>query len=321
MKILITGGFGFLGSHLLEKLLLDMNNEIHVVDNLSSNPIPYDVLLKELNNNRRITYDIQNISEYCITKINEFDIIFHLASIVGPVGVLPHIGEIVPSIVYDTECIINFALENNSKLINISTSEVYGGGVQGLCEEYMDCVIPNKSSARLEYALGKLSSEVMINNKVISDNLNAISIRPFNITGTRQSDKGGFVLPKFIKCAIKNEDIPIFGNGTQCRSFTNVKDIVDGMLILSEKAKIGEVYNLGNIKNKCTINELADCVIKVTNSKSKKIHIDPKTIYGDLYEEANDKFSYANVAKELGWSPKFNLIETVEQTYKYIQGI
>ena len=318
--MLITGGFGFIGSHLIEELLKDKNNQIYIVDNLSSNSLPYDYLLNEIDKDNRITF-LSNlkVNKFCESEKNNFDIIYHLASKLGPIGVLSSPGKIVKSIVEDTESLIDFCLQNNSKLINISTSEVYGGGVEGLCEENMNCIIPLESSPRLEYALGKLSSEVMLRNIYLKNNLKYINIRPFNITGPRQSGLGGFVLPRFIYQSMNNKDITIFGSGEQIRSFTNVKDLVSGIIILSKNGIYGETYNIGNIHNKTTINELADKVIKLLNNKIKKIYLNPEEIYGNLYKESNDKYSYSNKIKNLGWNPKYDLCETILETYIYMK--
>ncbi|HEY4723854.1 MAG TPA: NAD-dependent epimerase/dehydratase family protein [Anaerolineae bacterium] len=318
-NILVTGGFGFLGSHLIERLLAEPANRVHVVDNLSTNPLPLDFLLDELGHPPHLTYTICSVAEYCRSRVPVYDQIFHLASIVGPAGVIPHMGKIVKSIVDDAYDLIRVALESKARLVDVSTSEVYGGGQEGFCSETMARIVPAKSSARLEYAVGKLAAETALLNTCQVTDLNASIVRPFNISGPRQSGKGGFVLPRFIALALRNMDLTVFGNGQQVRAFTNVKDVVDGIIQVAQAGKRGEAYNVGNPANRCTIDELADAVIRITGSQSSKVYVDPRTIYGPLYEEANDKYPDARkITQELGWRPRYSRDETIQQTANYM---
>src|SRR3990172_4033063 len=135
-KILVTGGFGFLGGHLVDLLLSDADNRIHVVDNLSTNPVPLEDLLKGWNSPKRLTYAVADVETSCRSWTGErYEEIYHLASVVGPAGVLPHAGRIAASIVNDTMAVANLALSCEAKLVDVSTSEVYGGGQDGFCSE------------------------------------------------------------------------------------------------------------------------------------------------------------------------------------------
>ncbi len=319
-NILVTGGFGFLGSHLVQTLLKYPDTQVHVVDNLSTSPLPLEFLLQELDHPLRLTYSVSSVAEYCSVQVPRYDAIFHLASIVGPAGVIPHMGRIVKSIVDDTYDLIRIALDMGARLVDVSTSEIYGGGQEGFCSESLPRIVPAKTSARLEYAIGKLAAETALANTCQVTELNASIVRPFNISGPRQSGRGGFVLPRFIGAALRNQPITVFGDGQQVRAFTHVQDIVDGILLVAEKGRRGEAYNLGNPDNRCTINELADAVIRITESQSRKEYVDPKTIYGPLYEEANDKFPDARkIMTELGWKPNFSRDETIRQTADYMR--
>ena len=323
MKILVTGGFGFQGSHLLELLLADPINQIHVVDNLSTSPLPLEDLLDELGHPPRLTYSILEVEAFCKSYEGEpYDEIYHFASVVGPAGVIPHAGRIAVSIVRDTLAVVNLAQSWNAKLLDVSTSEVYGGGQEGLCSETMAKIIPANSSARLEYAVGKLAAETSLTNLCKSGRLKAVIIRPFNITGPRQSGKGGFVFPRFIGQALAGKDITVFGDGSQIRAFTHVKDIVEGVVCAMKRGNMGEAYNLGNPANRCSILELAKEVKAITGSASKVVFVDPKTIYGPMYEEANDKFPDASKAMtELGWSPHIECRAAIEDTFLYMKNL
>ncbi len=321
-RIFVTGGFGFLGSHLIEELVKDSDNRVHVVDNLSTSPINVERYLDELGHPSNLTYSICSVNEYCRSVNNEtFDQIYHLASVVGPAGVLPHAGKMIKSIVDDTYSLIELAAKCNAKLVDVSTSEVYGGGQDGYCTEDYPKIVPAKTTIRMEYAIGKLAGETAIINTHKVSNLKACIIRPFNIAGPRQSGKGGFVLPRFVTQSFNNEPLTVFGNGKQIRAFTHVKDTVDGLIKTMKHGRQGEAYNIGNPENKTIILELAYRVIKLTKSKSGIAFVDPKTIYGPLYEEANDKYPEASKAmKELGWKYRYDIdkviLDVIEECLK-----
>lgn len=321
---LVTGGFGFIGSHLIDYLTNTYKEDnIHVVDNLSSNPIPIKKLLKEIGDRTNLSYSISSIEDFYKKGTGtKWDKIYHLASVVGPAGVLKHAGKMIKSVVDDTYYLMDIALKSNAKIVDVSTSEVYGGGQEGYCSENFAKIVPAKTTIRLEYAIAKLSAETALINTAKITDLQAVIVRPFNVAGPRQSGRGGFVLPRFISQAIKNKPITIFGIGTQLRAFTHVSDIVSGIIAAMENGKIGDCYNVGNPENKISIGELADLVIKVAGSKSKKQFVDPKKIYGDLFEEANDKYPDAVKAiSDLSWKPVYSLEKTVEDTYNYMKNL
>lgn len=312
-KILITGGFGFIGSMLAETLVKDKKNKVHVVDDMSTSPIDIKDYLENIKNPSNLSYEIITADKFFNKKnVGNWDEIYHLASPVGPVGVLKHSGNIVREIVRDTYLIIDYCLKRNTKLLFVSTSEIYGGGQGGYCSENMAKIISANISARLEYAVGKLAVETAIINTVKSKGLKASIVRPFNVAGKRQSGLGGFVLPRFIQQAYRNKPLTVFAGGEGIRTFTNVKDIVAGIMLGMKKGKNGEVYNIGNSDNKIKISELAVKVKEIMKSKSKINFIDPKKIFGKYYEEANDKFSDISKAeKELKFFPKYDLDLTI----------
>lgn len=322
-KILVTGGFGFLGSHLVELLLADADNHVHVVDNLSTSPVPLDDLLHEWKNPERLTYTVTGMETFCRSRVGDpYDEIYHLASVVGPAGVLPHAGRIAASIVNDTMAVANLALSCGAKLVDVSTSEVYGGGQDGFCSETMPKIVPAKFSARLEYAVGKLAAETALLNLFETRGLDARVVRPFNVTGPRQSGKGGFVLPRFVGQAMAGVDITVFGDGQQIRAFTHVKDMVAGIACAMRNGKRGGVYNLGNPANRCSILELAEEVKRITATGSRVVFVDPRSIYGPLYEEANNKFPDASKAiAELSWEPRYGRQQAIEDTLFYMKGL
>ena len=321
-RILVTGGFGFIGSYVVEELLAEPTNHIHVVDNLSTSPIDLSAYLKLHGNPKNLKYDICSVEEYCQNKAkNEhFDQIYHLASVVGPVGVLPHAGKIVRAIINDTNRMMDLGLRWNAKVVDVSTSEVYGGGRDGYCSEKDFKVIQPKVTVRLEYAVGKLASEIALINTTRVTSLVASVVRPFNVAGPRQSGKGGFVLPRFISQALATEPLTVYGKGDMIRAFTHVKEIAQGVILTMERGLNGEAYNIGNPANKTSILELARRVIAVLESKSEISFVDPKTLFGPLFEEANDKYPDADRAMmELGWRPSRGIDDIIRDTAFYIR--
>ncbi len=323
-RVLVTGGFGFLGSHLVELLLNTTDCHVQVVDDLSTSPLPLERLLLELDPKPgRLTWDICTVADYCRRSTGvQLHQIYHLASIVGPAGVIPHIGKIVQSIVDDTYRVMGLAVRHGARFLDVSTSEVYGGGVEGLCSEDMNKIVPPRSSARLEYALAKLAAETAIVNTTTVTDLHACIVRPFNITGPRQSGKGGFVLPRFAWRAMNNQPLTVFGDGTQVRAFTNVRDMACGLKLAMENGRSGEIYNLGNPANKCSILELANAVIRIVGSSSDIVFMDPKIIYGPLYEEANNKFPDSGKAfRDLKWQPLCSRDDTITEAVNYFKSL
>jgi UDP-glucose 4-epimerase len=318
---LVTGGFGFIGSHLVELLLKDPDTSVHVVDNLATSPIDPKSYLNQIRYPDRLTYDICTVKDYFAREdLPKFDEVYHLASVVGPVGVLKHSGRILQSIVNDMYAVLNYATRTGARLCDVSTSEVYGGGRDGYCSEKDSMVIPPKISVRLEYAVAKLGTEVALTNLTRVSELHATIVRPFNVAGPRQATEGGFVLPRFIKQALSGEPITVYGDGRMVRAFTHVQDIADGIIRTMRYGAKGEAYNIGNPANKITILELAERVIKAIGGKSEVAFIDPKTLWGPLFEEANDKYPDADRAvSELKWHPRFDLDDIIRESIDYIK--
>lgn len=305
MRVLVTGGLGFLGSHLVDRLL-EENCSVTIVDNETTNAVDKDFF------KGRCEFVHSNVVDY--KDKGDLDMVFHLASVVGPAGVLIHSGNIGISMMQDTKHMFELCIEKSAKFILVSTSEVYGR--DGIFPEDIQKIIPSQVTVRGEYGAGKLLAEISTINKAKVAPLIYHIIRPFNIAGPRQQPLGGFVLPRFIGQAIRNEPITVFGDGTQLRAFTHVLDIVEGIMEIAFSDTKNEVWNIGNIKNLITINELAFLVKEITKTESEIIHVDPKTIYGDLYEEAFDKLpNGAKIHRLLKWHPERDLETIVRDTY------
>jgi len=312
-KILITGGLGFLGSFSIEKYKRE-GWAVTVIDNLSTNVIdPKDKICNDVN------VIIENVLDCKWDELGKFDSILHLASPVGPVGILKHSGQMANYVLKDVYWAIMGAKKCDCPLIFVSTSEIYGYRETAiLLKENDDKLLVGDFSVRNEYSIGKLLCEIVLSNTAKVGDLNYQIIRPFNISGARQLKTGGFVLPTFVTQALAGTDITVFNGGQQVRAFTHVTDIVDGMYMVSVAEKLNQIWNIGNSNNISTIINMAEKVKEYTNSKSEIKYVDPKTIHGDLYEEAWDKIPDAEKIKtELGWNPTWATDDIIKDVIRH----
>lgn len=283
MRAIVTGSAGFIGSHLVDRLSAD-GWDVFGID-------------------RKDGPSIQGIGELP----TDIDAIFHLASPVGPVGVLHQAGWIATEVVECTDIVARWASAYGCPLIDVSTSEVYGSGGSDAEEDV--CTFRPETSARKEYAVAKLAAETMLRNRELDLRI----IRPFNVAGPRQTSEGGFVLPRFIEQARAGVPLTVYQPGTQRRAFTHVLDIVDGLVGSLDWP--ADVYNLGNPENSVTILELADRVLDALDAHKFAFDveiIDPLTVHGPTFREAPDKLPDARKAHRLGWCPQWSLDQIIE---------
>lgn len=316
-RILITGGLGFIGVHCIEKWALE-GWEIFVIDNLSSNSISEKEALKK-GVSEVIIEDVKKINWRALPK---FDLILHLASPVGPIGVLKHSGVMGRIILDDIYSVIDGSNNNKCPLLFVSTSEVYGyRDYKSYLKEIDDKVLKGKFTVRNEYAIAKLLSEIILSNQgKINQDFKYQIIRPFNVTGSHQLPDGGFVLPRFVSQAISGEDITVYYSGQQIRAFTWVKDIVDGIYLTSiaPEEYWNEEWNIGNEMNEQTISYLAEKVKKITGTSSQIIHIDPTELHGSLFAEAPEKIPDSTKIKTfLGWKPTKYVDDVIEEVVSF----
>lgn len=223
----------------------------------------------------------------------------------------------VREVVRDAYLITDYCIKRGARLLDISTSEIYGGGQSGYCPETTPKIVPAETTIRLEYAIAKLAAETAIINLCRNKGLQATIVRPFNVAGPRQSPRGGFVLPRFIQQAHHGKPLTVFGDGKALRAFTHVEDMASGIILAMRRGKNGEAYNVGNPANKTNILSLAQTVIRLVGSASEIIFVDPTTIYGPTYREASDKFPDAEKARlELGWVARHDIEATIRAAYE-----
>ena len=288
MRAIVTGSAGFIGSHLVDRLSADGWDVIGV--------------------DRKTGPSIESVATRgTVPSEDPVDAIFHLASPVGPVGVLSQAGTIVPQVVKTSRIAGEWALHYRCPLVDVSTSEVYGSG--GSDAEDDVCTFRPETSARKEYAIAKLAAETMLRN---TSGLDVRIVRPFNVAGPRQSSEGGFVIPRFIEQARAGVPLTVYHPGSQRRAFTHVTDIVDGLVRAYACGKPDEVYNLGNPDNSISMMALANRVLAILNIPGTVERGDPRTLHGPAFREAPDKLPNATKAMhELDWFPMRNLDQII----------
>ena len=305
-----------MGSYSIEKYK-NVGCDVTIIDNLSTNVIePNDSICDGC---EVIEDDILNVEW---DRFEHFDMILHLASPVGPAGILKHSGKMARYILDDIYWAIEGARKFDCPLMFVSTSEIYGyrEKAEFLKEEDYKLLVGD-FKVRNEYSIAKLLSEIVLDNFAKVSNLKYQIIRPFNISGARQLKNGGFVLPTFVQQALSGEPITVFGDGKQIRAFTHVMDIINGMYLISASSdSMNQIWNIGNKDNVTTINYLAEKVKEFTKSDSEIIWVDPKTIHGPLYEEAWDKIPDAEKIKDkLGWETTAGVDEIIKEVIKYYE--
>lgn len=302
MKCVVVGGCGFVGSHLVDALLAE-NNRVVVVDNLSSNTVDPDHWGDDVE-----VWQSDDSAQIIWGECHE---VYHLASVVGPVGVTQHGGKIAHRTLNGVRNVASKAATRHICMLYVSSSEVYGAN--GECAEDAPCVIrPHQPSPRLEYAVAKLAAEVMLLN---TEGLDVRIVRPFNIAGPRQQSRGGFVIPRFVEQALAGRPLTVYGDGKQLRAFTHVKDIVEGIITVMRSGSSGKCYNLGNLENLTTMESLALYIGHAAAPNGHSIeHIDPITLHGPKFAEAGNKWpSPRMMALDLGWKPTRSLKQIIAE--------
>jgi UDP-glucose 4-epimerase len=265
--ILVTGGAGFIGSHLVERLLKD-GKSVVVIDDLSTGSLKNLRAIKKNPRLRIVQFKISDCAE--LPKLAaESEFIFHLAATVGVELVVKSALHVLESSFHETEILLRAAAKHSTPLLLTSTSEVYGKSAKLEFDEDDDLLIGPPGQSRWSYACSKLTDEFLALAYAREKNLPVTIARLFNTVGPRQTGRYGMVLPRFIAAAKRNEPLKVFGDGKQSRCFGFVHDVVEALVRLQncEKAR-GEIFNIGGTEE-VSILELAKLVVKTLGSKSK----------------------------------------------------
>jgi len=245
MKILITGGAGFIGSHLCEKLLKD-GDEVTVLDNLSTGKYENVAHLKENPNFNLVVGSI--LDEALVDKVCEkTDIIFHLAAAVGVELIVKHPLESLTTNIKGSEIVLDMAQRYNRKVLITSTSEIYGKNINGPLKEGDDRILGSPLKSRWGYSTAKAVDEMLAYAYWKEKGLPTIIVRLFNTVGPRQTGAYGMVIPRFVAQALKGEPLTVYGDGNQSRCFLHVQDAVEALVKLMQNSQSpGQVFNLGS---------------------------------------------------------------------------
>ena len=317
-KVLITGGAGFIGSNLIKKLLSQGTESIYIIDDLSTGKLEN---IKTYIDSKKVTL-INKRVEDCNeldSLLNGIDFCFHLAAGVGVKYIMDNVSKALLTNIEGTHKIIESCKKNNVPILITSTSEVYGVSNDPLWTEETKSLIGPPTKLRWSYAASKLIDEFLALSEYNDGNLKPIIVRLFNIIGTNQLSEFGMVVPKFIEAALRNEPIVIHGKGEQTRSFTWVDDVVNYFCLLAEKELYGEIFNIGQTEE-ISIKNLADMIIKSTNSQSEIIYTPHNEVYGDKFEDPMRRTpSIEKIVKATGYKPNMSIPEMIKEIIDYKQ--
>ena len=316
MKNLITGGCGFIGSHLVE-YLLGKGEKVEVLDDLSSGSLENIAALK---NHPNFSCTIGSILDQPLLKkaIKRNDFIFHLAAAVGVKMVIDEPLKSIKTNVEGTENVLELASDFEKKVLFTSSSEVYGKNERIPFSESSDSLFGSAKMRRWSYGCTKLLDEFVCFAYFQERKLPVIVVRLFNTIGPRQTGSYGMVVPRFIKEALTVKPITVYDDGKQVRCFTDVSDAVKAMESLTkEPSAFGEVFNIGNPQGAITINKLAELVKKLTQSISEIIHIPYSEAYKEGFEDMRRRVpDISKIQKLINFSPKVDLRETLMKIIK-----
>jgi UDP-glucose 4-epimerase len=313
---LITGGAGFIGSHLAESLLA-AGHEVTIIDNLSTGRLAN---IQRLDSHPRFHSAIEDIRNIHVMDrlVSECDIIYHLAAAVGVQRIISEPIETIETNIGGTEVVLKTARRYRKKVLIASTSEVYGKGVRIPFHEDDDSLTGATTRSRWSYAASKAIDEFLALAYHRQVGLPVVIVRLFNTVGARQQGQYGMVLPRFVQWALRNEPIQVYGDGQQQRCFCNVRDVVVAVQALADHPDaVGEVYNIGS-SEEVTILELAERVRDRADSASE-IRLIP---YDQAYETGFEDFrrrvpSLSKIQAAVGWSPTRSLDETIDEIIAY----
>lgn len=306
MRILVTGGSGFIGSHLVEQLI-KLNHSVTVLDNFSTGSREN---LSSLSTNSSLKVVEGSILDQPLLRelISDSEYVFHLAAAVGVFNIVKNPLESLLTNIRGTENVLEFANQSKTPVFVTSSSEVYGKNISDSLRESDDRVLGSPTTLRWSYSEAKAIDESLAYAYFIEKRLETRIVRFFNTVGPRQLGSYGMVVPRFIKAALANEPITIYGNGFQTRCFAHVHDVVEAVVALAfEPSAIGKVVNIGN-NFEISIKDLATKIISQTGSQSKIVYIPYSEAYGEGFEDMERRVPNLELVKDLvSWIPSRDL--------------
>ena len=310
MKVLITGGAGFIGSHLTERLVA-RGDDVTILDNLSTGRYENVAHLDGMPNFHAVIGTILN--ETLVDKLAErCDAIFHLAAAVGVELIIKKPLESMMTNIRGSEVVLEMAHRYRKKVLIASTSEVYGKNTNGPLREDTDRVLGSPLKTRWSYSTSKAVDEILAHVYWKEKGVPTVIVRLFNTVGPRQSGAYGMVIPRFVSRALAGQPLQVHGDGKQSRCFLHVSDVADTLLKLIEQpGAVGQVFNLGS-QEEVTIEELAQRVIRVTRSASTVQYLPYEEAYEEGYEDMPRRVPDTTKIRQLiGFKPTMNLDQII----------
>jgi len=315
MRTLITGGAGFIGSHLAERLVA-AGHDVVVLDDLSTGRLEN---LEGLDPDAVRFVRGSIVDEELVGRlVAEVDEVYHLAAAVGVFTIQTRTLDSLRVNLRGTEAVVEAAARAGARLLLASTSEVYGKNTTVGLREDDDRVLGSPLKSRWSYAEAKALDETVTAQYVQHRGLSAVIVRLFNTVGPRQTGRYGMVMPRFVTQALQQQPLTVHGTGTQTRCFCHVADVVPALVqLMGDERSTGQVFNIGN-PEQVTIGGLAERVIARTGSSSSVVHLDYESVYGQGYEDMERRVPNCDRVRELiGWEPRYALDDIVDSVIAY----
>jgi UDP-glucose 4-epimerase len=310
MRSLITGGAGFIGSHLADELLR-RGGEVRIIDDLSTGSLR-NIQQARASSRCRVVIDRVENESVLAEMIDGCDIVYHLAGVVGVKRVMQSPLKTLGN-VRTTEIVLRIAARQSTKVLFASTSEVYGKSSHWPLQESADICLGPSTSARWSYACSKAAGEFLALSYCREEELPVVLVRLFNTIGPRQTGQFGMVVPSFIRRALRGEPLLVHGDGSQTRAFTCVKDVVRALIDLAvEEQAVGTIFNIGGLRE-VTILELAQIIKEMTGSSSEISFVPYSCVYGEGFDDVPRRLpDVTKLRSLLGYQPDRELRQILE---------
>ncbi|GAX60449.1 NAD-dependent epimerase/dehydratase [Candidatus Scalindua japonica] len=318
MQVLVTGGAGFIGSHLCERLLED-GHRVVAIDDLSTGNT--ENLTGCMENKDFSFFSGSVLDEQAMhTLVSKSDIIYHLAAAVGVKLIIEQPVRTIETNIKGTEVTLNLAKKFGKKVLIASTSEVYGKSERVPFREDDDCLLGSTTFSRWSYACSKAVDEFLGLAYCKQYGVPVLIIRLFNTVGERQTGQYGMVVPRFVEAALSGKPLLIYGDGRQTRCFAYVKDVINGMIALvNNSSSYGNVYNIGSTEE-ITINKLAEKIKKMTGSSSTIRYVPYKEAYGQAFDDMKRRIPCIDkIQNHVDYNPEISLDDTLGIIIDYLR--
>ncbi len=316
MRVLITGGAGFIGSHLAEQYLAQ-GHQVAILDAMTTGSLANIAHIKD-----RLEIHQGDIRDAALVEslIASADLVLHMAAALGVKNIMDNTVESVDINFTGSDIVLKAATRHNKRIVIASTSEIYGKNPQQPLNEESDRVVGAPQKIRWTYSDAKALEEAIAHTLHRTHSLKVTTVRFFNTVGPRQTGQYGMVLPRFVNAALKNEDITIYDDGSQSRVFCHVDDAVRAVIALAESdSTIGDYFNVGGV-GETTIKQLAEKVIAITGSQSKVVNIPFDQAYGPGFEDMQRRVpDISKIKSKLGWAPTHNLDSIISDVADYLR--